>query len=33
MEIMVDSNIIVSSILFPNSIVAKVFDFILDIPG
>jgi putative PIN family toxin of toxin-antitoxin system len=30
MEIMVDSNIIVSAILFPNSIVAKVFDFILD---
>jgi predicted nucleic acid-binding protein len=30
MEIIVDSNIIVSAILFPNSIVAKVFDFILD---
>jgi putative PIN family toxin of toxin-antitoxin system len=30
MEIMVDSNIIVSAILFPNSIVAKVFNFILD---
>jgi putative PIN family toxin of toxin-antitoxin system len=30
MEIIVDSNIIVSAILFPNSIVAKVFDTILD---
>jgi putative PIN family toxin of toxin-antitoxin system len=30
MEIIVDSNIIVSAILFPNSIVAKVFNFILD---
>jgi putative PIN family toxin of toxin-antitoxin system len=30
MEIMVDSNIIISAILFPNTIVSKVFDFILD---
>jgi putative PIN family toxin of toxin-antitoxin system len=30
MEIMTDSNIIVSAILFPNSTVSKVFDYILD---
>ena len=30
MEIMTDSNIIVSAILFPNSIVSKVFNHILD---
>jgi putative PIN family toxin of toxin-antitoxin system len=30
MEIVVDSNIIVSAILFPTSIVAKVFAFVLE---
>jgi putative PIN family toxin of toxin-antitoxin system len=30
MEILVDSNILVSAILFPNSAVARVFDFILE---
>jgi predicted nucleic acid-binding protein len=30
MEIMTDSNIIVSAILFPNSTVSKVFDYVLD---
>jgi hypothetical protein len=33
MEIMVDSNIIVSAILFPNSVVETVFNFILDCPA
>jgi putative PIN family toxin of toxin-antitoxin system len=30
MEIMVDSNVIVSAVLFPNAVVARVFNFILD---